>query len=230
MFLRRLIATTRKSRLLLIAPILLSVAGCVLLSEQYRYGFVAFEGKDVYKTGTDVYIPPEAPSIVQRYQPFETGRSGTPIAKGHEGIDLVGKVGLPVIAPADGLVERSLRSPMYGNQLLINHGPDADGIIVKTRYYHLKKRHVKKGDAVLRGQQLGTLGATGALAPTPHLHFETQHYVKEGPFQKLNPANPHFYWWNGRGQVTCYDSRRDWQSDTLRLTYPAPCRGIPWQG
>jgi murein DD-endopeptidase MepM/ murein hydrolase activator NlpD len=40
-----------------------------------------------------------------------------------------------------------------------------------TRYLHLHKRRVKKGQRVSQSQVIGTVGATGA-ATGPHLHYE----------------------------------------------------------
>ncbi len=209
-------------------PLLLG--GCVLVDDKYRYGFIAYDGDDVYNTGTRVTVPEAAPSIVQRYQPVVVSkRTEDTAARAHEGFDIIAKRSTPVIAAAPGRVDSSYRGPMYGNQLVIDHGTDEDGVQRKTRYFHLKSRKVRKGDTVSRGQQIGALGATGLLAPNPHLHFETQRVVQAGSLRMLNPVNPHFFWWNGRGEVTCYDAGRDWAGDRFRLTYPVPCRGIPWK-
>ncbi|MDX1270103.1 MAG: M23 family metallopeptidase, partial [Oceanisphaera sp.] len=40
-----------------------------------------------------------------------------------------------------------------------------------TKYLHLDKRMVKKGEKVKQEQQIGTLGATGRVTG-PHLHYE----------------------------------------------------------
>ncbi|MFT5110822.1 MAG: murein DD-endopeptidase MepM/ murein hydrolase activator NlpD [Parasphingorhabdus sp.] len=207
--------------------LLFVLQSCVLISKQYRYGYIAFNGEDVYNTGTSVSIPENAPSISQRYQPVMVGKSGDAIEKGHEGIDIIAKRGTPIIAPANGLVERSFWGPMYGNQLQIGHGTDAKGRHIKTRYFHLGKRLVKKGAEITRGQQIGTLGGSGVLAPNPHLHFETQLLLKDGLIQKLKPLNPHFFWFDGIGKVTCYSADKKWTTSELRLTYPVPCKSTP---
>ena len=40
-----------------------------------------------------------------------------------------------------------------------------------TRYGHMKKLHVKKGDKVNIGQRIGDMGKTGR-ATSSHLHYE----------------------------------------------------------
>ena len=72
----------------------------------------------------------------------------------------------------------------YGNLVTVRH---ADGF--ETRYAHLSKVDVKKGDRVEVGQDLGEVGSTGH-STGPHLHFEIR---KEGkawdprPYRPLNP-------------------------------------------
>ena len=66
----------------------------------------------------------------------------------------------------------------YGVVVIVNHGYG-----YKTLYAHLSKALVKPGDVVKRGQEIGTLGRTGA-ATGPHLHYEV---IKNG--QKVNPMN-----------------------------------------
>ena len=89
--------------------------------------------------------------------------------KFHSGVDLPGRIGDPIYATGDGVVEyieinRSRYG--YGSQVLINHG-----FGYKTRYAHLNKIHVKKGDTISRGQLIADLGNTG-ISQAPHLHYE----------------------------------------------------------
>lgn len=89
--------------------------------------------------------------------------------KFHSGVDMPGRIGDPIYATGDGVVEfidRSRARRGYGTQILINHG-----FGYKTRYAHLNKIHVKKGDTISRGQLIADMGNTG-VSTAPHLHYE----------------------------------------------------------
>jgi murein DD-endopeptidase MepM/ murein hydrolase activator NlpD len=84
----------------------------------------------------------------------------------HKGLDIATRIGTPIIAPADGLVVSVGREGNYGRMIAINHGYN-----MKTRYGHLHKYRVKKGDRVKRGQIIAEVGKTGRCTG-PHLHYE----------------------------------------------------------
>jgi murein DD-endopeptidase MepM/ murein hydrolase activator NlpD len=84
----------------------------------------------------------------------------------HKGLDIGTRVGTPVISPADGLVTFAGREGNFGNMIAINHGYN-----LMTRYGHLHKFRVKKGQYVKRGQIIGEVGQTGRCTG-PHLHYE----------------------------------------------------------
>ena len=108
---------------------------------------------------------------------YNSGRS-------HNGIDLRTQIGntavRPVYAAEDGTVsatqlwdghttdERSLQS--YGNYVDIRHADYKQQSLV-TRYAHLFKFIVCKGEKVKEGQLIGYSGATGNVFGA-HLHFE----------------------------------------------------------
>ncbi len=172
--------------------------------------------KEAQQPKLTVSMPANAPSISQQFL-FSTGGAK------HLGIDVVGKVGDPVIAVASGQVTNSFSEPTYGNRIEITHPPDVSGKRAVTVYKHLQKRLAEKGDMVARGQQIGNLGATGVLAGRiPHLHFEL--YRQFGSAGET-PSDPHLYWVNGVGQVTCFDPAVDYDESRFRTTYPVFCRG-----
>ena len=88
------------------------------------------------------------------------------IIRPHRGVDYGAPTGTPVYSSGDGRVLESGYSRGNGNYVYVQH----DGQIT-TRYLHLHKRLVKKGQRVEQGQTIGTVGATG-LATGPHLHYE----------------------------------------------------------
>jgi murein DD-endopeptidase MepM/ murein hydrolase activator NlpD len=84
----------------------------------------------------------------------------------HQGLDIAGKTGTPVLAAKDGTVEFSGRKGGYGNLIIVKH-PDG----YETYYGHLSAIGVEQGDTVKRGEKIGLMGSTGK-STGPHLHFE----------------------------------------------------------
>ena len=211
-------------KFILLALCCMLLSSCAVLQDKFLVCYVVLEGHDVYDTGTAVFLPSNAPSITQRYKPAIIGRSGEPVPGSHDGIDIIGKKGLPVIAPANGYVSASFWDPLYGNRLEIDHGSDVNGLHTVTRYFHLDKRLVKKGEQVQRGQKIAALGQTGLLAPNLHLHFEIHESLPLNDRRSLSTLNPHLFWWNGAGLVTCFDQAQDYSSSIFKMTYPLPCQ------
>ncbi|MBC8211926.1 MAG: peptidoglycan DD-metalloendopeptidase family protein [Gammaproteobacteria bacterium] len=83
----------------------------------------------------------------------------------HSGMDIAAPKGLPIVSPAAGTVIESGDFFFSGNLLYIHHG---QGLI--TLYAHLDEIKVQIGDRVQKGQQIGTVGATGRVTG-PHLHW-----------------------------------------------------------
>jgi murein DD-endopeptidase MepM/ murein hydrolase activator NlpD len=96
----------------------------------------------------------------------------------HYAVDIANKMGTPIYAADAGVVEVCGWGTGYGNQIVIDHGGGK-----KTRYGHLSKVYVKKGDKVSKGQNIGAMGSTG-WSTGPHLHFEV---IINGV--KYNPLN-----------------------------------------
>ena len=90
----------------------------------------------------------------------------------HEGIDIAAKIGNPVYATADGIVEYVGRNGGYGKSIFVNH---KNGF--QTRFAHLNSIGVKKGQFVKRGDVIGGIGETGR-STGPHLHYEVRFHRK----------------------------------------------------
>lgn len=84
----------------------------------------------------------------------------------HEAVDLGGMMGEPIHTTAPGKVVRAGRWGWYGNMVEIDHG-----LGFRTRYAHMDKIFVTKGDTVRSGDRIGTVGNTGR-STGPHLHYE----------------------------------------------------------
>jgi len=84
----------------------------------------------------------------------------------HNGTDFAMPSGTPIFSAGDGIVTRVLNHPFAGKYIEIQHGSH-----YQTRYLHLSKILVKKGQHVERGQKVALSGNTGR-STGPHLHFE----------------------------------------------------------
>jgi len=96
----------------------------------------------------------------------------------HYGLDLAGWRKAPVFATAPGKVVFSGRKGRFGKMVEIDHG---NGI--RTRYGHLFKTIVRKGQKIGHRQKIGLLGSTGR-STGPHVHYEVLFNGKQ-----LDPLN-----------------------------------------
>ena len=97
----------------------------------------------------------------------------------HNGTDFAAPHGTPIFATADGVVVHAEWLSGYGRLVKIQHE-----FGIETRYAHMSKIRVKKGQRVSRGQRIGDMGNTGRSTGT-HLHYE----VRVGG----RPVNPMIY-------------------------------------
>ncbi|ARD21531.1 peptidoglycan DD-metalloendopeptidase family protein [Shewanella japonica] len=86
--------------------------------------------------------------------------------KAHRGVDYVAAIGTPIKAAGRGKVVEASYNKYNGNYVFIKHNDT-----YTTKYLHLTKRKVKRGDTVKQGQIIGTLGKTGRMTGA-HLHYE----------------------------------------------------------
>lgn len=106
----------------------------------------------------------------KRMDPF-TGRLSR-----HLGVDFSVSLGAPIYASADGIVTYARRWSSFGNVVEISHG---FGFV--TRYAHVSKIFVKKGQRVKRGDIIARVGSSGRSTAS-HLHYEVIHNgIHENP-------------------------------------------------
>lgn len=97
----------------------------------------------------------------------------------HKGIDIFARKGTPVVAVSDGVVTSVSNGGKGGKCVWIKSADHP-----WTAYYaHLDKQKVYQGQAVKKGQIIGSVGNTGNARYTPsHLHF--------GIYKENGPVNP----------------------------------------
>lgn len=86
----------------------------------------------------------------------------------HEGLDIGTWYNTPVVATADGIVTCAGNNGGYGLMVIVEHDYGYE-----TRYAHLNKVKVKKGQKVSRGDAIALSGNSGRSSG-PHLHYEVR--------------------------------------------------------
>ena len=138
-------------------------------------------GKTTYVVG-DAGIwkwPTKIPYTISSRQGWRTHYVNGKLYSGfHYGIDITGCGGTnsPIYAAQAGTVEFTGWKGAYGKMIIINHNNG-----YKTKYAHLNKIYVQKGQGVQMGDVIAGMGSTGRSSGT-HLHFEA--WYKN---QLLNP-------------------------------------------
>ena len=86
----------------------------------------------------------------------------------HVGLDIAAIEGTPIFAPAEGVVVEAGPAGGYGNVIIVDHGGG-----FTTRYGHMSRIKVAKGDKVDAGDVIGSVGHVG-WATGNHLHYEVR--------------------------------------------------------
>ena len=168
------------------------------------YSEVPQEAAEVERSGNVVTVTPEqAPPVVVAQQ-VQVGPAGLAVpvlgirpdqlsdtydqARGagrrHDAIDIMAPEGTPVIAAADGRIEKLFNS-VRGGLTIYERSADQNWIYY---YAHLQgyAPGLAEGQEVKRGQVIGRVGHSGdASAAGPHLHFA------------INQMAPGERWWHG---------------------------------
>ena len=100
----------------------------------------------------------------------------------HNGVDFAMPTGTAIVSIGDGVVTRVHRHPFAGKYVEVQHCSQ-----YKTRYLHLSRSLVKRGQAVKRGDRIALSGNTGR-STGPHLHFEL--HVNGRPANPLTAKLP----------------------------------------
>ncbi len=84
----------------------------------------------------------------------------------HQGLDVAGRGGTPILASGDGRVRVAGANGGLGTAVVIEHGYG-----IETLYGHLSETLVRPGDRIKRGDRVGLMGSSGR-STGPHLHYQ----------------------------------------------------------
>lgn len=90
----------------------------------------------------------------------------TGLSRPHNGTDFAMRSGTTILAAGDGVVTRVVNHKYAGLYVEVKHSER-----YSTRYLHLSKSLVRKGQRVSRGQKIALSGSSGRVTG-PHLHYE----------------------------------------------------------
>ena len=169
------------------------------------YSFVPESKPQVMRNGTIVAVKPEKAPPVEVAQQVVVGPAGLAIpvvgvkagdlvdtfdaaraaGRRHDAIDIMAGEGTPVIAAADGTIEKLFFSKGGGGITIYERATDPKWVYY---YAHLQgyAPGLAEGQQVKRGQVIARVDHTGdAVASAPHLHFA------------INSMAPGERWWQG---------------------------------
>ncbi|MET4615954.1 murein DD-endopeptidase MepM/ murein hydrolase activator NlpD [Stenotrophomonas sp. 2619] len=131
--------------------------------------------------GSALLLPVQGITAAQLQDTFTDARSEGRV---HDAIDILAPAGTPVLAVADGTIEKLFNSDRGG---LTVYQFEPGG---RYCYYYAHLERYADGLAekqtVTRGQVIGYVGSTGNASPeAPHLHFE------------IHTLGPEKQWWKG---------------------------------
>lgn len=169
------------------------------------YNNVPSKPASVARNGAVVTVKPGQSSPVEVAEQVQVGPSGLAIpvvgvqpnqlsdtytqarsnGRTHDAIDIMAGEGTPVIAAADGTIEKLFFSKGGGGITVYERSPDQ-----KWQYYYAHLQGyapgLAEGQQVKRGQVIARVDHTGdAVASAPHLHFA------------INSMGPGQRWWEG---------------------------------
>ena len=132
-------------------------------------------------------VPVAGVEVADLVDSYTQSRGGG--ARVHDAIDIMAAEGVPVVAAAEGTVEKLYFSRGGGGITVYVRSPDRQWIYY---YAHLLEYApgLQEGQRVERGTRLGSVGATGN-ARDPHLHFAVHRMAREDAWYEGTPVNPY---------------------------------------
>jgi murein DD-endopeptidase MepM/ murein hydrolase activator NlpD len=134
----------------------------------------------------ELVIPVTGVVASQLFDTFGELRGGT---RQHEALDILAARGTPVLSATSGRVLKLFDSKAGG--LMVYAADSTERFILMYGHLDAYSPGLAEGQALRRGQQIGTVGTTGNAPPgTPHLHFAIARSVNVSEWWKGSPVNP----------------------------------------
>ena len=133
-------------------------------------------------------VPVAGVRVADLVDSYTQARGG---ARVHDAIDIMAPEGTPVVAAAEGIVEKLYFSRGGGGITVYVRSPDREW---SYYYAHLQEYApgLTEGQRVERGARLGSVGTTGnASVAGPHLHFAVHRMAPNEPWYEGTPVNPY---------------------------------------
>lgn len=137
--------------------------------------------------GGRLLIPVSGVTAAQLGDTYNDLRGGT---RAHEALDIMAPRGTPVVAAVDGKVAKLFTSDAGG--LTIYQFDTGERYAYYYAHLDAYAPGLGEGQALRRGQVIGTVGSTGNASPdAPHLHFAIFALGPEKQWWKGTPVNPY---------------------------------------
>lgn len=160
-------------------PVIETAGNVVTVNPSQSSPVAIAEGVEVGPAGLAIPVVGVKPS--QLLDTYDQARAS---GRRHDAIDIMAAEGAPVIATADGTIEKLFNS-VRGGTTIYERSADQNWMYY---YAHLSAYApgLHEGQKVKRGEVIGHVGHTGdASAAGPHLHFA------------INQMAPGERWWHG---------------------------------
>ena len=170
---------------------------------------------------TQGFAQPGEAVILSTYR-SKVGANNRPRALPHAGVDFADKLGAPVLAAADGTVQKLIDYEFgCGKGVVLAH----TAFKRHTVYCHLQRSLVQVGQKVTRGETIGLVGASGNAFGIPHVHFEVctsacSSHVDGDLWGTRNPL---------RVSDGCFDPQKTYRRNRFVITFPVQCTWWAWE-
>ena len=143
---------------------------------------------DIVVAPSGLAVPVSGVRADQLVDTFTQSRAG---GRPHDAIDIMAPAGTPVVAAAEGTVEKLYFSHGGGGITAYVRSPDRRWMYY---YAHLQAyaAGLGEGQRVARGDPIGLVGSTGNANPAgPHLHFAINRMAEGERWWQGTPVNPY---------------------------------------